>query len=128
MSGPGGGADSWRIHTRRTVFQPMALKPGAQRVGHRDVVEVEAAVLQSGQRLVGEGDEGLEAHPRVLLDAHEVVVVVRRVARGAHDRAVRPGLDHVADGGVRAVAPRPCAGLDVAVDVGSAHAGRDFTR
>ena len=103
-------------------------EPGAQCVGDGHDVEVQAPVLQPVQRLVGDGDEGLEAHRRVLLDAHEVEVVVRRMARRPHHGPVGPRRDDVAHRGVRAVAPGACAFLEVAVGPRSAHAGFEFTR
>ena len=96
--------------TPRTAFQPLASKPARSGLGGVDEIEVHAPVLEPGERLIGEGDECVDAHRRVLLDPHDVEVAVARVTRRSHDRPVRPRLEHVTDRGMRGIAPGPRAG------------------
>jgi hypothetical protein len=66
-------------------------------LGHLGIVEVEAPVLEARQGLVGECAQLLGPELRRLLDPDQVQVPVVGVAARPHDRAVRPGLDRVAD-------------------------------
>ena len=91
----------------------LRLEAGPQRLGGGDEIEVDAPVREPRERLVRERHQRLHAHRRVVFDPHDVEVVVARVSRRAHDRAVRPRLEHVADGGLRGVVPVPRAGRDV---------------
>jgi hypothetical protein len=62
-------------------------------------------VREAGERPIGERDERVHAQPRVVVDPDEVEVIVIRILRRAHHRAVRPGLDQVTEAGVPAVVP-----------------------
>ncbi len=87
------------------------------------MIEVQPPVLEPRERVVGHRDQRVDVHVGVVLDAHDVEVVVARIGRRAHDGAVRPRLDHVAHRGVRRIAPGPCAGRDIVVHrVGRGHA------
>jgi hypothetical protein len=98
---------------RRLVSHPeqaqrppaLGFEAGSQRLGGSDEIEVDTPVREPGQRLVRERHKGVHAHRRVVLDPHDVEVVIARVARGAHDRAVRPWLENVAYGGLQGVVP-----------------------
>ncbi len=71
---------------------------------------------EPGEGAVGERDQGVPAHPGVVLDAHEIEGAVAGIGRRAHDGAVVPRSDDVADGRVGRVAPETHA---LAVVVGN---------
>ena len=94
------------VHPDQAIGLPaVGLELRPQRLPDVRELEVDPPVREPGERVVGDGDELVDAHRRVALDAHDVEVVVVRVASGARDRAVRPRLEHVADRVVRGVAP-----------------------
>ena len=98
-------------HPDQPLGHPARLAEARAQAGaHGLRLHVDAAVLEAGEGAVGEGGQLRHIHARVALDVDEVVGEVVRVGRGAQDRAVLPGLEHVADGRQRVVlpGPRPC--------------------
>ena len=100
---------------------PERLEPRPQRVGGGDRVEVDPSMRGVAERVVGDRDQLLYVHRRLLIDPDQVEVPVVGIAGRAKDRPVRPRLGDVADPLLAGVVPgaRP-AGGGVAV----AHAGR----
>ena len=98
-------------HTQR--LPALRLEVDLQRLRGGDHIEVHAPVGESRERLISERDQSIHTHPRVVFDPDHVEVVVARVSRRPRDRAVRPRLEDVTDGGVRGVVPVPGAGRDV---------------
>jgi hypothetical protein len=103
-------------HPHQTLgFPALGLEAGSQRFGGTDEIEVDAPVLEPGERLIGEVRQFLDAHRRVLLDPDDVEGPVARATRRSHDRSVRPRLEHVTDRGMRRIAPGSRAGRRVVV-------------
>ena len=105
----GGGWPVAHPHQARGL-PALRLEAGSQRLGRSDEIEVDTPMCEARERLVRERRQGRDAHRRVPFDPYEVEVEVARVARRAHDRAVRPWLEHVADRGLRGVVPVPRPG------------------
>jgi hypothetical protein len=103
-------------HPHEALGQPaqfFEVRP--QPLRGRGELEVDTAVGQPVERLVGERRQLPRAHLGVLLDPDQVEGPVVGVTRGSHDRAVRPRLENVAG--------NP---LDFVIEV--ARPSRDLTR
>ena len=93
------------------------LEAGAQRLGGIDEIEVDPPVREPCERLIRERRQFIYIHRRVVLDPDDIEGPVARVTRRSHDRAVRPGLEHVTNRGVHRIAPAARAGRQFGVQV-----------
>jgi hypothetical protein len=78
----------------------------AERLGDGRAVEVDAAMLEALQRAIGKRHQIVDAHLRVILDAHNVEIEVPRKSRRAGDHAMVPPLDVVTEPRPGALGPR----------------------
>lgn len=77
--------------------EAVSLEARAQRLGHERGVEVDSPMFESGQRLIGESDQLLDAHAGIVVNSHNVEVEVVGIAARSEGGPVLPRLDLMTD-------------------------------